>query len=329
MKAVVSFLFLLVAIHSFGAGEVGLVLDRLTVKGGAVLVGEVQSVEATVLYLKTDYAGVIPVDLSRVERVTLTPARELGLPAALVAAAPAPVAKGTPAPAAAPKPKAPPPPPNGWSLRSGINLTGKQGNNDRFDLVLTAEAEFEREKDRFNLYGKYSYGTNRGVQSADESILGGRYTAFPFEKAGFFARQEFERDDFEGIGIRSTSATGFSYRFRNEDHLRLETRIGVSYRYEDYRDDGREVYPGMDLGLDLNWRFVEWARFKGAYTFLPSVEGFEEFILRQESGLVLPLDKKEFWNIELGVTSHYNNRPDFGREKLDMSFYARFVTSWK
>jgi putative salt-induced outer membrane protein YdiY len=222
-----------------------------------------------------------------------------------------------------------PPPPEGWSLESGFNLTGKSGNTERFDIGVTLDAQYERDFDRLDLYGRYNYGTNRSRRTSDEIVVGGRYTNFIFDRLGFFVRQEVERDQFEDLGLRSTSAVGVSYRLRNEEDLRLEFRGGVSYRFENYENDGGEEIPGMDFGLDVLWKFSPWARFKGNYTFLPSIDRQEDFIIEQDSGLNLPLGMSDRWKLRFGINSQYNNEPEPGRKNLDWRYYARLIASWE
>jgi putative salt-induced outer membrane protein len=332
MKRSIAVFGLLIPLLGLLGADLG-VPDKLHIEGGAVIVGQISGATETGVLVETDYAGTLQVDVARISRIVLGIARELPLPASIpVVAAPAP-AKTNPPAVPKPAPAVPPPPPrkdlNKWKLEAGINLAGKSGNSDRLDIALAGEAELEREHDRFNIYGKYLYGTNNGVRSADEVILGGRYTSFLFKEVGFFFRQEVEQDDFEGILLRSTTASGVSYRLRKEEDLTIEARTGFSYRFEDYRDGGTQDYPGMDFGFDVNWHFVEWARFKGSFTYLPSLANFNEFILEQDSGFNLPLDDDKIWKLRFGVTSHYNNQPDFGREKLDMRYYARFIATWQ
>lgn len=321
----------------FGADEVA-PADKVQITGGAVIIGHISGADDEQVDIHTDYAGILHVDISRIKHVVLGPDRDIELPEGImVLTQPRQQRPVTPKPEAAKAPvaKAPakPPPPaketNKWKLEAGINLAGKSGNSERFDVALAGEAVLEREHDRFNLYGKYLYGTNRGVRSTDETILGGRYTSFFFDKIGFFFRQEIEQDDFENILLRSTTASGITYRVRKEERLSIEARTGFSYRYENYRDDGSEDFPGMDFGFDVNWHFIEWARFIGSYTFLPSVDDFNDFIIEQDSGFNLPLDDEKIWKLRFGVTSHYNNQPDRGREKLDLRYYARFIATWQ
>jgi putative salt-induced outer membrane protein YdiY len=235
-----------------------------------------------------------------------------------------------PAPApAAPKQVAARPEFPKWKVEGGLNLSGESGNSENFDLSLTGSVEVEREHDRFNLYGRYRYGEKRQRRSRDEVVLGLRYTNFVYEKFGFFVREELERDEFENINFRSTTAVGLTYRIRNTEDLRIEGRGGISFRFEDYIDDGSQEFPGLDMGLDINWKVTDWARFKGSYSYIPSVSNLEEFIFEQDSGFDVPLATSNLWKLRFGISSQYNNQPDPGRERLDFRYYARLIASWK
>ena len=298
--------------------------DRLEVVGGAVLTGFIESVNEEGIHLVTEYAGVLKVDPDKVERVELGTVRETGLPAKLLAGLEAEEGPGE-----VPSPPTPTENPSDWKLEIGVNLNGRQGNTDKVDIALRVEAEMERRFDRVNLYGRYSYGTNNNITSTDELILGARYVNFLLNKTGIFVREEFEQDEFEGIKARSTTAAGLTYQFRNDELLRIEIRSGLSYRYEKYTGGGDEDFPGADLGFDLNWRFVEWALFKGSYTLLPSADSNgERFIFEQDSGFDLPLDNKEFWKLRLGLNSQYNSEVDPGRKNLDSRLYVRLSAAW-
>jgi hypothetical protein len=297
-------------------------LDRVEISGGAILVGRIEETTAEVVRLKTSYAGTLEIDRSQVVKVT-TSSQEAEKLTSLIA-------KSTPKGSLSTDGVAPnvPEPAKGWLYKIGFNLTGNNGNTDKLDVALSGDINLDREVDRVDLYGRYAYGTNRDVRSANEIILGGRYTNFFFDGIGIFFRNELEHDDFEGILYRSTTASGLSWKISEEKDLKLEARSGLSYRYEDYEDDGHQDFPGMDLGFDIDWRFAKWARFNGSYTILPSVSNVEDYILRQDTGVNVPLDFSNLWELRLGITSKYNNQPEMGRERLDHKYYARLVASW-
>jgi putative salt-induced outer membrane protein YdiY len=298
-------------------------MDRIQTKEGAILIGRILSQTETHYLIQTDYAGELKVLVSRVERV-----ERAGAEAVKAAVPSAPVvvvekAVGALAGSGSGREK------DDWKFEGGLNLTGKSGNTDRFDLAVNLKAEWERSHDRFDFFGRYAYGTNRGLEAIDELIVGTRYTNFYFDGAGFFAREELEFDKFEGLSLRSTTAAGFSYQFRNDKNLRIEARSGFSYRYETYLDSDPEDFPGMDVGVDINWEVWDRLRFKGSYTFVPSVENLGDYIFEQDSGVSLPLDNKAFWSIRFGVATQFNSMPEGMREKLDTRYYTQIRASWK
>lgn len=297
--------------------------DRIETVDGAILTGHIEGISDTHIQIRTAYAGTLVVDRSAV--ATYHQGGNEPDPGTVTSEPREPVPV-----AAAPRPAEPAPSePRLWKFEAGLNFIGNQGNTEKLDLTVTADAEMDRDYDRLDIYGRYSYGQNKGRLTANEIVLGSQYTNFFRDNVGFFLRGELEHDDFEGILVRSTSASGISWKVRDEKDLMIETRSGISYRFEDFQDDGSADYPGMDFGLDLNWRIVEWARLKASYTYLPSVADFSDYILRQDTGFNVPLDYSNLWELRVGVVSKYNNQPDAGRERLDHRYYARLIASWK
>jgi hypothetical protein len=297
-------------------------LDRIEIVEGAVLTGVIEETTSTHVRLKTTYAGTLVVDRASIVRIynTADIPQPSGESLAVKASAEA-VAVVQPA-------EVTPEEPEIWSFEAGLNLNGNQGNTEKLDLALTADVEMDREFDRLGIYGRYSYGKNRGDVTANEIVLGSQYTNFFYKRIGFFFREELEHDDAEGLLYRSTTASGISWKVKEMKTLKIETRSGLSYRYEDYKDDGYEDFPGMDFGLSVDWQFTEWARLKGSYTYLPSVSDFNNYILKHDTGFNLPLDYSDLWVLRFGLISKYNNQPDAGRERLDHKYYARLIASW-
>lgn len=318
--------------------------DRIEIKGGAVLTGNIIESTAEVIRLQTEYAGIVEVQAAKVSKVITRKSLSEKLPVGLVSAPIPPVLKpkssqpaivkkasptGSKPPVAAKKPPSPAKKKYGWELEGGMNLTGNEGNSEKLDIGLNIDTKYLQKFYRLDLYSRYSYGTNRDKLTSDEIILGGRYTNFFYKKFGFFFREELERDKFEGVDFRSTSAGGFSYKIHDSKVLDLEVRSGLSYRYEEKNIGQTKEFPGMDFGLDMNWQFAPWMNFKGSYGFVPSFNDSDEFILSQDSGVTMPLSKTSLWKIRFGLTSKYNNRPTKNKKQLDHKYYVRLIASWK
>lgn len=216
-----------------------------------------------------------------------------------------------------------------WKVKLAMDLRGRTGNVERFGTNLRVDAQRVGPHDRLDLYGSYRYAVQSRITAENEIIIGTRFTSFPQGKIGWFVREELERDVFERIEIRSTTAGGASFQFINEPHLKWEGSGGLAYRYENYMGGGYEHSPGLDLGMSLEWRFVHRFRLKSRVTFQPTLNDFDDFYLEQDTGVEIPVDSRNFWRIQLGLNSKYIHQPDGRPHRFDMQYYTRFILSWE
>jgi putative salt-induced outer membrane protein YdiY len=226
-----------------------------------------------------------------------------------------------------------------WSYTAGVDVSGKDGNSENFASSIQAEAKLEGPHDRFVIYGSYIYKETNKVRSEDEQKGGIRYTNFFTDKWGWFLREELERDTFEGIDFRSTTAAGLTYKFIQEERLSLEGSAGISYRYESYSDDDLDDdgfpdldddgFPGLDFGLNLGWQFADWGKLVTKLSYVPSVDDFGDYLVEHESGVDVPLGTSDAWVMRFGISHQYNSQPGGSREKLDTSYFARLILTWE
>ncbi len=215
-----------------------------------------------------------------------------------------------------------------WKVQLALDVRGRTGIVERFGANLRVDAQRVGPHDRLDLYSSYRYAIQRKITAEDEIIIGTRFTSFPQGKIGWFVRGELERDAFEGVSIRSTTAGGASFRFINEPHLKWEGSSGLAYRYEKYMAGGYEHSPGLDLGMSLDWRFVHRVRLRSRITFQPTLDDLRDFYLEQDTGLEIPVDARNFWRIQMGVNSKYINQPENAPQRFDLQYYTRFILSW-
>ncbi|NDV63536.1 DUF481 domain-containing protein [Puniceicoccales bacterium CK1056] len=217
-----------------------------------------------------------------------------------------------------------------WTYMAGVDLSGKDGNSENFASAIVAEAKLEGPSDRLTIYGSYKYKESDGIRSEDEQKGGINYTNFFSEKWGWYVREELERDTFEGIEFRTTTAAGLTHRFIKEERLTLEGNAGLIYRYESYQDTGAESdgSAGLDLGLNLMWQFADWGKLVSSLEYTPSFDDFGRYLLDHESGIDIPLGTSDKWTMRFGVSNQYNSEPSGGREELDTSYFARLILLW-
>lgn len=217
-----------------------------------------------------------------------------------------------------------------WTMRLSFDLRGRTGNAERFLTNVRVDARREGPHDRWDLYGSYNYGFSSSERSDDEVVLGTRYSSFPQGRLGWFVREELERDRFENIALRSTTAAGGSFRFIHEPDLRLEGSGGVSNRYQNFRDGSDENAPGLDIGLNLDWDIANKLRLRSRVNYLPALDDISEFFFEQDTGVEVPIDSRDFWRVQFGLTTRYTGQPSrSGATRMDNEYYTRLVLSWE
>lgn len=215
-----------------------------------------------------------------------------------------------------------------WAYELAMDVAGKKGNSDEFSAVVGGSATLASNGDKLILYGTYDSARKNGTKTSDEIIGGIDYTRYVKGRWGWFLREEIENDEFEDIDFRSTTGGGLTYRFFNEDHLKLEGRAGLSYRYESFVSGGTEESPGLDFGLKHFWKFADWGQMKNTLTWVPSIEDFSDYLFVQDSGIEIPLGLSDYWKVRFGLKNEYDSDPSPGLDNLDTAYYLRLLLSW-
>jgi putative salt-induced outer membrane protein YdiY len=216
-----------------------------------------------------------------------------------------------------------------WTFKVGLNVGGKSGNTDKSDTEINASAKLKGPNDTLKIYTLITKGESDGEKTDNEIIAGVSYNTKFSDKFGWYVRTEGEKDDFEDIDFRSTNAAGLSYLFCDSEKFTLDSRLGLAYRYESYFDDSSEEFPGIDVGLDLEWQMTQWATLNSEITYLPSFDDFGSYILKQDTGVEMPIGLSERWMLRLGISNDYNSEPEEGKDELDTTYYARLILTWK
>lgn len=222
-----------------------------------------------------------------------------------------------------------------WSYEAGVDISGKVGNSNESAIGLRSQITLEGPKDRLRFYGVYRRteveDPDTGVSkvTSDEAIGGLDFTSFFSERWGWFIREELERDTFEGIDFRSTTAGGITHRFLKRETISLEGRLGLSYRYEGYTDATveDEGLPGMEAGALFYWKFANWGELNTEIVYMPAFEEFGNYRLTHKSTVDLPLGASDFWKLRLGLNNEYVSEAA-DRENLDTTYFTSLLLKW-
>jgi putative salt-induced outer membrane protein YdiY len=335
--------------------SVTLVADVVITNDGSRLVGEVVGMEDGNLTLLTKYAGSVRVSLLEITSIqTENPAYlrlednrtiegivapadagklNVGVPPVLVALANLqhiwreseqdPVTIGKDKLAKANRMK--------WKHSMGFDLTGSSGNTEDFGLGLRADSTYGNKFRAVDLYLSYNNSHKEDVTIVDETKGGAEYASQFSDHLGWYAKTDLESDRLEEIDIRATVASGLKYILWNENDRTLSLRAGAAFRYEAYQEGSANDLddPAIDFGLEHSRRFSDLLSVETDVTMVPSITDFSNYLLTQDSALVVPLGKESPWKLRSGLANSYNSTPAPGKEGLDLKYYIRLVYSWE
>lgn len=217
-----------------------------------------------------------------------------------------------------------------WKYQAAGTINGKSGNTDEKSFGADFSATLASKNDELKFYGYYDREETEGTKTVDERKVGTRYTSYFNDPWGWYVRQELEKDEFENIRLRSVTAGGLSYRFANEDHYKLSGNAGLSYRYETYEDGTDDTDSvGLDVGIQHFYRLSNHFEMNNEVTWVPSIEDFASYLLKQNSWIDFPLGDSKLWKIRVGLKNDYNSQPEGGRKKTDTTYYSSLVVDWE
>lgn len=216
-----------------------------------------------------------------------------------------------------------------WRYEAGFDLTGREGNTERFAIGTNLRAELKGPNDTLAFYFNYEQAEEDDNKTEDRIQGGGSYESFFSQTFGWFLRTELEADRIDNISLRSTNAGGLSYRFINKDKQSLVGRSGLGYRFTSFTDNkDDESSATLDFGLAHTYSFNDIFHMKNELTYVPSVEDFGNYRVVHDSGVEVPVGSGENWKLRLGVRNEYQSETS-ADEKLDTSYYTRMIYSWR
>jgi Protein of unknown function, DUF481 len=220
-----------------------------------------------------------------------------------------------------------------WTYEVAVDVTGKTGNESQLGTSFSARAVQKTAVDTLQFYTAYDRqetgeGTEK-VKSADQFKAGVDYANNFAGRLSWYTRDEGGFDRVKDIELYNIAAAGLGYDFIKKPKQLLTGRAGVSFRYEGYKNPLIEDVKaaGLDFGLNHEYTSSYWSMVN-RLSWVPLFEDFGNYRIQHESFFELPLADPK-WKVRLGVSNDFNSEPAPGVEKLDTTYFARLVLSFK
>lgn len=321
--------------------------DQIILKSGDKLSGKVIKQDNEKIVLQTDFAGVITILKSTVEKVSLEEsivktsavsenkeeAKETEIAGKTEDSAKTSenetadskteektVADSTAAanPNAASAKRQSPGFTTGWDGAANLGFSFTAGNARTATFTSGIRAERSSEKDKWTVYLNSLWNRNRvaGVNlTTSNAIWGGlRYDRNLTKKFFVYGAYDFERDIPQLLNFRSVAGGGAGYHVIKNDRAELDVFSGLAWNRSWFVGPNTSAAEFV-VGDTFKYKINERMKFQQGFTFYPNLSDSGEYRFIWDSTLSADVTKRLGWFVTIG--DRFNSAPVFGAQKND------------
>lgn len=310
--------------------------DEVLFLNGDRLSGKILKAVSGKLTIKTEGAGDVTVDMSKVKTFSTDAPVAVGVKeqppvSADVGAGPDRYVQTAPAPGAPPQTVAiadisaiNPTPPT-WTGSFSLNGLLTTGNSETEQLGFRAALSKRWPDDRLTFGAEYYYGRQEDPRTGDKSttidyaMALGKYDHFFTKKFYGYLVTKAERDVVADLELRLAPGAGVGYQWFERPTFNLSTEAGLAWVYENYKRTGWSEFFGPRLAYSVDWTPIHPLMLYHKLEYLPSFEDLGgDYLLNIDAGARLAVWKGLF--AELRYEFRYDSTPASGRHRTDQRY---------
>ena len=322
-----------------GAGAAA--ADEVIFLNGDRLTGKITGAAGGRLAIRTEAAGDVTVDLSKVRTFSTDEPVVLRVGDAFfrstVSAGPERAIQIVPVPGAPPRPIALEelrqisPAAVRWTGAVAVTGLLTTGNTETANAGFKLDAVRRSVTDRITVGAGYLWGRQRNPETGDretttDNAFGfGKYDYFFTERLYGLASVRIERDRIADLDLRLTPSVGAGYQWFEGPRFNLATEGGVAWVYEEYRAGGRADRVAARLAYRTDYRPHDVVLLFHNLEWLPGFEEpLDDYSLNTDAGLRASIIGGLF--SEVKVELRYDSRPAPDAEQADLRYL--FSLGW-
>ena len=330
-RLTIAFFPMLILVVSPGGPARG---DEVLFLNGDRLSGKILKAASGKLTIKTEGAGDVVVDMSKVKTFSTDAPVAVGVKeqppvSADVGAGPDRYVQTAPAPGAPPQPvaiadiSAINPTPPVWTGSFALNGLLTTGNSETEQLGFRGALSKRWPDDRLTFGAEYYYGRQQDPRTGEKSttidyaMALGKYDHFFTKKLYGYLLMRAERDGVAELELRLAPGAGVGYQWFERPIFNLSTEAGLVWVYENYRRTGSSEFFGPRLAYSIDWTPIEPLMLYHKLEYIPSFEDLGgDYLLNIDAGARLKVWK----GAELRYEFRYDSTPASGRHRTDQRY---------
>jgi hypothetical protein len=216
-----------------------------------------------------------------------------------------------------------------WQMEADLDLSGRSGAAQGSGFSAGFQARGTTAGDTLTGGVRMIRATSGNQTASDDLHVTFSYETNPTHVVFWYARTDTGYDNARQVDFLSVNAAGIGLRFFTDPRGKLDARVGLAHRLENYALANQPSLstPSMDLGLNFEREFG-WAKMETKVSLVPSFQSAQNFYVRHETALNIfrgdgPL------SLKLGVSNDFRGQPIAGQVRLDTAYFLRAVYAWK
>ncbi len=324
----------------------GAIADKVILENGDILTGTIEKMMDGKLTFKTDYAGIIEIQMGKVKQIiTDNPVAVHLTSGEVIKGKVNPVEEGKLAVEPSPERGATtvemqkiasinPPLKELPKWHGNVAAGGylQSGNIDRAGGSFSAEALRRTENDRFKLRYIFNYAQDHDEVTTRNHYGEMKYDYFFTKKFFGFVGIELLNDKFNDTKLKTFVGPGIGYQLWDDPIKSLLFEAGFSYfnwnRYEGQDTDGISAR----LGFDFRYNIFKWLSFTDRYVLYPTIGEGGIYFWRNEAALNIPLGEIPSlggrWSLRFANIIDYNSSPAPGFKRTDIQWIGALQFSF-
>ena len=310
--------------------------DEVVFLNGDRLTGKILSATGGKLVLKTDAAGEITIDMTKVK--TFSTDEPILVKVGDQPKVSSKVTPGNDGQVQAQIPPGTTPQPlaikditaldsEGPTWHGSLALTGlfTSGNSTTQQIGFSAALAKRWETERLTFLGGYTFGrqedpdTGDSTTTTDYGFASGKFDHFFTKKFYGYALAKVERDGVADLDVRFSSSVGPGYQWFEGPTFNLSTEVGLAYVYEKFKHRDATDFLGPRFAYAVDWTPVPVLTLFHTFEYIPSFEDFTgDYLINLTAGAKVRIVKSFFTNARFEWA--YDSTPARGREKSDTRF---------
>ncbi len=310
--------------------------DEVLFLNGDRLSGKILKAAGGKLTIKTEGAGEVVVDMSKVKTFSTDAPVAVGVKeqppvSADVGAGPDRYVQTAPAPGAPPQPvaiadiSAINPTPPAWTGSFSLNGLLTTGNSETEQLGFRGALSKRWPHDRLTFGAEYSFGrqedpsTGEKSTTIDYAMALAKYDHFFTKKFYGYLGTKAERDGVAELELRLAPGAGVGYQWFEGPTFNLSNEAGLVWVYENYKRTGSSEFFGPRLAYSVDWVPVQPLTLFHKLEYIPSFEDLGgDYLLNIDAGARLAVWKGFFG--ELRYEFRFDSTPASGRHRTDQRY---------